>query len=96
MTDISKKNVRRSPQKCPQTTSDFEKLKDNWPSPFVARSRIAEFTQGMFRPDSINTMDARGDGITPRYSRGAKIFYEVDSVISWLETRIKNKKGRST
>ncbi|MDR0677918.1 MAG: hypothetical protein LBF44_00065 [Holosporaceae bacterium] len=91
MTDISEKKEEPEGQNRDKT-SGFDKLKENWPSPFVSRSKIAEFTQGMFQPDSLNTLDAKGNGIIPRYARGAKIFYEVDSVISWLGTKCRNKK----
>ncbi|MDR2157898.1 MAG: hypothetical protein LBO02_01110 [Holosporaceae bacterium] len=72
-----------------QNTHNWDRLKEKWPSPFVSRDRVSEFTNGMFKQRSLNTMDARGDGITPRYARGAKIFYEVDSVVLWLETKTK-------
>jgi hypothetical protein len=76
-----------------QDAHNLDKLKEKWPSPFVSRDRIYEFTDGMFKRNSLNTMDARGDGITPRYARGAKIFYEVDSVILWLKTKTKQSGG---
>jgi hypothetical protein len=47
----------------------------------------------MFKPRSLNSMDARGDGITPRYCRGSKIFYEADDVVAWLKTKTKAKNG---
>ena len=71
--------------------SELDKLKEKWPSPFVSRDRIWEFTEGMFKQRSMNTLDARGDGVTPRYRRGAKVFYEVDDVIKWLKTRVKQR-----
>jgi hypothetical protein len=85
MTEISEKTDKKLRRVC----GGFERLKEKWPSPFVSRDRIGEFTEGMFKQRSLNTMDARGDGISPRYRRGAKVFYEVDDVIAWLETKIK-------
>jgi hypothetical protein len=85
MTEISTKNA---PDRG-QNGDSFDRLKDNWPSPFVSRDRIAEFTEGLFKQSSMNTLDARGTGIPKRYRLGNKVFYETDSVIDWLKTRAK-------
>ena len=71
---------------------ELDKLKEKWPSPFVSRDRISEFTEGMFKRSSMNTLDARGNGISPRYRRGTKVFYDVDDVIRWLKTKVKHIK----
>lgn len=73
------------------TEIDFEKLKDDWPSPFVARDKIGEFTKGMYKSSSLSTFDASGDGIRRRFKLGRrKVFYLVSDVIEWLkEKRIK-------
>jgi hypothetical protein len=67
----------------------LDKLKEKWPSTFVSRDRIEEFTEGLFKQTSMNTMDARGDGINKRYRIGNRVFYEVDEVIEWLKTKVK-------
>ncbi|MDR2067499.1 MAG: hypothetical protein LBP41_00735 [Holosporaceae bacterium] len=85
MTDIPEKNN----QTRGQNGGGLDKLKDKWPSPFVSRDRISEFTDGILKQSSMNTMDARGDGICPRYRIGNRVFYEVDNVIKWLKARTK-------
>lgn len=70
-----------------KTEIDFEKLKDDWPSPFVARDKIEEFTKGMYKSSSLNTFDSRGDGIKSRFKMGAKIVYRVRDVINWMARR---------
>jgi hypothetical protein len=85
MTDISEKNNKI----VGQNGDTLDKLKEKWPSPFVSRDRISEFTDGIVKQSSMNTMDARGDGIAPRYRIGNRVFYEVDSVVDWLKTRAK-------
>lgn len=70
---------------------ELDRLKENWPSPFVSRDRIEEFTNGLFKQSSMNTLDARGDGISPRYRIGNKVFYEVEEVINWLKTKTRNR-----
>jgi hypothetical protein len=69
--------------------NNLEKLKGKWPSPFVSRDRIEEFTEGFFKQSSMNTMDARGDGINTRYRIRNRVFYEVDEVIKWLKTKVR-------
>jgi hypothetical protein len=90
MTDTSEKKDEKMWRDCGASYS-FENLKEKWPSPFVSRDRIEEFTDGLFKQHSLNVLDARGDGITPRYCRGSKIFYEMDDVITWLKTKTKTK-----
>jgi hypothetical protein len=85
MTDISEKNN----QSRGQNGDSLDKLKEKWPSPFVSRDRIGEFTDGMLKQSSMNTMDARGDGICPRYRIGNRVFYETEKVVEWLKVRVK-------
>ena len=59
---------------------DLDKLAEDWPSPFVARSEMENFTKGLYKPRSMNTFDARGDGIRNRYRIGNKIFYRVENL----------------
>lgn len=66
---------------------DLDKLAEDWPSPFVARCKISEFTHGLYKQSSMNTFDARGDGISHRYKIGSKIFYRVDDVTNWLKKK---------
>ncbi len=54
---------------------DFEKLNEDWPSPFVARSEMERFTHGLYKPRSMSTFDARGDGLMFRITLGNKIVY---------------------
>ncbi|MDR3186997.1 MAG: hypothetical protein LBT63_01010 [Holosporaceae bacterium] len=85
MTDISEKNSRN----WGQNGDNFDKLKEKWPSPFVSRDRIGEFTDGLLKQSSMNTLDARGTGIQRRYRIGNRVFYETDSVIDWMRARAK-------
>jgi hypothetical protein len=85
MTDISGENDHNAGQKW----GNFDRLKEKWPSPFVSRDHIAEFTEGMFKQSSMSTLDARGTGIQKRYRIGNRVFYETDTVIDWLKTKVK-------
>jgi hypothetical protein len=72
-----------------QKRSALNKLKEKWPSPFVSRDRIEEFTEGLFKQTSMSTLDARGDGISPRYRIGNRVFYRTSDAIDWLKAKVK-------
>ena len=68
---------------------DLDKLAEEWPSPFVARSEIGKFTKGLYKPISMNSYDARGVGIKRRFFRGLKVAYLKKDVIAWLKGKVK-------
>ncbi len=68
---------------------DLKKIAEDWPSPFVARSEIENFTKGLYKPRSMNTFDGKGQGIKRKLRMGAKIIYLKEDVIEWLKTKIK-------
>lgn len=68
---------------------DFEKMAEDWPSPIVARSEMEHFTHGLYKPRSMNTLDATGKGIKRKLRRNTKIAYLKEDVINWLKKRIK-------
>ena len=68
---------------------DLDKLAEEWPSPFVARSEIDKFTKGLYKPRSMNTLDAAGKGIKRRIRRNTKIAYLKEDVVDWLRGRKK-------
>jgi hypothetical protein len=88
MTEIPEKTKQNGGQNGGKANA-LDKLREKWPSPFVSRDRIEEFTEGMFKQTSMSTLDARGDGINKRYRIGNRVFYEVDEVINWLKTKVK-------
>jgi hypothetical protein len=72
-----------------QDAHNLDKLKEKWPSPFVSRDRIYEFTDGILKQTGMNTLDARGTGIQKRYRIGRRVFYETESIINWMKERAK-------
>jgi hypothetical protein len=90
MTEIPDKKEKKLWRDCGGSIN-LDELAEKWPSPFVSRNRFEEFSGGLFKAGSMNTLDARGDGITTRYRRGSKIFYEVPDAIAWLKSRIKKE-----
>ncbi len=66
---------------------DLSKLADNWPSPFVARQSIRDFSGGILTSRSLANLDSQGQGPAGRFRVGRKIAYPVESLISWMEKR---------
>ena len=69
---------------------DLDKLAEEWPSPFVARSEIGNFTHGLYKPRSMNTFDGAKQGIKRKIQFRSKIVYLKEDVIEWIRTK-KNK-----
>ena len=63
---------------------DYQLLSEKWKSPIVARSAIGIFTGGLISPRTIANRDSQGIGPAGKYRCGGKVFYTVDSLISWL------------
>ncbi|MDR2781232.1 MAG: hypothetical protein LBB21_02110 [Holosporaceae bacterium] len=93
MAEIPEKKDNKMGQKR-DSSINLDELAEKWPSPFVSRNRFEEFSGGLFKARSMNTFDARGDGINTRYRRGSKIFYEVPDAIAWLKSRTKKEVGK--
>ncbi|MBR1734751.1 MAG: hypothetical protein IJ730_04810 [Alphaproteobacteria bacterium] len=68
---------------------DLEQLSDNWPSPFVSRNLIDQFTNGKYKPRTMNTYDGAGKGIKRRIRLKGKIAYLKEDVINWIKERRK-------
>ena len=64
----------------------FKSLGEKWPSAFVARTQVSNFSGGLVNEKTLANMDSLGDGPV-RVRVGRKIAYPVDSFIIWLESR---------
>lgn len=65
---------------------DFGKLGNSWPSPIVSRTEIAKFSGGLLSPRTLANLDSLGKG-PPRGKCGRKVFYPIDTLVSWLQAR---------
>ncbi len=70
----------------------LQNLKDNWPSPIVARNQLAVFSGGLLNPKTIRNLDSMNKGIPGKLRLNRKVFYPVDNVIQWMESQITNGK----
>ena len=66
---------------------DLDKLAEDWPSPFVARSEMENFTKGLYKPRSMNTFDGSGKGIKRKLKMRSKIAYLKEDVVEWLKRK---------
>lgn len=65
---------------------DLSSLADKWPSAYVAREKIAEFTGGILTPRYMANQDSLKTG-PPRIKIGKKVVYPVTPLIHWMQDR---------
>jgi hypothetical protein len=68
---------------------NFSILAKTWPSPFVARQQIENFSGGILNSKSLANLDSLGHGPRGRFKVGRKVAYPVSAVIAFLESRCK-------
>jgi hypothetical protein len=66
---------------------DREALKNKWKSTLVARSQVAQFSGGILNPKSMANLDSLGRGPARRIRIGRTVAYDVDDLITWMESR---------
>ena len=66
----------------------FQKLKENWPSPIVARHEVAKFSGGLLNPRSMANLDSLKRGCPGKITIGRRVAYSVDDLIKWMEGRV--------
>ena len=66
----------------------LKQIQEDWPSPFVARCKIQEFTKGMYKAASFRSYDALKYGVKNKYTLGTKVFYTTKDVINWLKNKL--------
>ena len=67
--------------------ADLSSLRKSWPSPFVARQEIKNFSGGITSAKYIANLDSQGLGPPGRIKIGRKVAYPIDNLIEWLESR---------
>lgn len=67
----------------------FTDLKAKWPSAIVARTKVEEFSGGLLKSRSMANADSKGEGPEGRIKMGNLVAYPVDSLIEWMESRIR-------
>lgn len=72
---------------------DLSIMAKNWPSAYVARQEVKNFTGGILTAKYCANLDCQGQGPKGRLRVGRKISYPVQEFISWLESRATIVKG---
>jgi len=67
--------------------ADLSDLAKRWPSPFIARQEVRNFSGGILSDKYLANLDCQGLGPPGRIKIGRKVAYPVDSLIHWLESR---------
>ena len=70
----------------------LQSLKIHWPSSIVARTAVAEFSGGLLDPKTLANHDSNGEGPV-KCRLGRKVFYQVDDLVSWMESRLEVTEG---
>lgn len=62
-------------------------LGEKWPSAFVERQQLKDFSSGALNARTMANHDSKGKGIKGRIIMGRKVLYPVNEVIAWMEAR---------
>lgn len=68
----------------------YEDLVSQWPSSIVSRSELGIFSGGVLHPRTVANWDSRGEGITPSYRCGRKIFYRSSDVARFIIEKLED------
>jgi hypothetical protein len=66
----------------------LQSLADKWPSSYVARQEVKQFSGGIISEKYLANLDCQGRG-PARIKVGRKIAYRADDLVTWLEARSK-------
>lgn len=66
----------------------IKKAAQKWPSTFVARSKIGEFSGGLVAPGTLANADCLGKGPSGAFKIGRHVAYPTESVADWLIGRL--------
>jgi len=65
----------------------FNELIEKWPSSFVSRDKVPEFTGGAISSGRMANLDCLGEGPAQRVRLGRKVCYPVKPFVEWLINR---------
>lgn len=71
-----------------QAEATVKATADKWPSTFVARTSIPDFTGGVYSVGYLANQDSEGKGPKGAFRIGKQIAYPVDSLTDWLISRL--------
>jgi len=75
------------------TKDIFDELAEKWPSTFVARKVMDQFSGGAIAPKQLANLDSLGEGPTERYRINGHVCYPVTAAVAFLRSRSKKLEG---
>ena len=69
--------------------TSFSILAERWPSAWVSRTKIKEFTGGTVSEKYLANLDSQGKGPEGRFYCGRKVCYPTRKLTEWLKSRSK-------
>ncbi len=70
----------------------LKRMEEKWPSEFIARTKIGEFTGGLISSKSMANYESDGVGPKGQIKCGGKAGYIKTSFIEWLRPRLSAKR----
>ena len=70
-----------------EVRNHFNDLIQKWPSSFVSRDKVPEFTGGAISSGRMANLDCLREGPSQRIRLGRKVCYPIKPFIEWLIKR---------
>ena len=71
---------------------DWDRWAREWVAPYVPRSEIARFTEGLLSPGTMANLDCDGKGPEGAFYIGRKLVYPIENLIRWIRARSSDAK----
>jgi hypothetical protein len=81
----TQRNVNKAKhQKLQSVANVIRSAGDKWPTSFVSRAQIPNFTGGAIAVGTIANLDSKGNGPAGAFRLGRHVCYPVDTLVEWL------------
>ncbi len=77
-----------TPPSNPNAAAIIRQAAEKWPTSFVPRNQVREFTGGLYSGRYLANLDSLGNGPEGRFLIGRQTVYPVDSLCNWLVARL--------
>ena len=67
--------------------TNFEELAQKWPSAWVSRVEVKNFSGGTLNPKTMANLDSTGQGVEGRFRIGRQVVYPVNNLVDWMKAR---------
>ncbi|MBE1426114.1 hypothetical protein H4684_002775 [Desulfomicrobium macestii] len=70
--------------------NEFNELAAKWGKPFVPRTKVGIFSEGLLHPRTLANLDCLGIG-PGKIIMGKRVFYKTPDLIAWMQGRVKKQ-----